>query len=49
MVINRFRQLKEEEKKNRAAKALPAEEAQASASDYDSEDGSDEGDNNKVK
>ncbi|EXC10619.1 Inner membrane protein PPF-1 [Morus notabilis] len=43
----RFRQLKEEEKNKKAAKALPAEEVQASASDYDSEDGSDEEDNNK--
>lgn len=40
--MNRFRQLKEEEKKKKISKALPAEEVQALASEADSDEGSDE-------
>lgn len=39
---DRFRQLKEEEKKKKISKALPAEEIQALASESDSDEGSDE-------
>ncbi|PON58952.1 Membrane insertase [Parasponia andersonii] len=44
---DRFKQLKEEEKKKKLSKALPAEEVQTSAFTYDSEDGSDEENNDK--
>lgn len=43
MAINRFRQLKEEEKKKKLNKALPAEDVQTidSASDSEGESGGD--------
>lgn len=37
MAINRFRQLKEEEKRKKLTKVLPEEEVQSSASDLDEE------------
>lgn len=46
--LNRFRQLKEEEKKKKISKALPAEEIQALASESDSDEGSDEETKDKV-
>lgn len=49
MMINRFRKLREEEKKNKLSKALSNEEVQTLASTSDSEDGSDEETKDKVK
>ena len=48
-VTNRFRQLKEDERKKKLSKALPAEEVQTSGLTYDSDAGSDEENNDKVK
>lgn len=48
LVIYRFRQLKEDEKKNMLSKALPVEEVQPLASASASDDGSDVESNNKV-
>lgn len=48
-MINRFRQLREEENKKKASKALPDDEVQTPASASDSEDGSDQETNDKVK
>lgn len=49
MAINRFRQLKEEEKRKKLSKALPAEEVQTVDSASDSEGESDVGNMEKVK
>lgn len=49
MVINRFRQLKEEEKKKTLSKALPAEDVETLASTSDSDDDSEEETKDKVK
>jgi YidC/Oxa1 family membrane protein insertase len=48
-MINRFRQLKEEESKKKVSKALADDEVQTPASASDSEDGSDQETKDKVK
>lgn len=48
LVIYRFKQLKEEEKKKKVSKALPVEEVQSLASVSASDDGSDTESDNKV-
>lgn len=48
LVIYRFKQLKEEEKKKKVSKALPVEEVQPLASVSASDDGSDTESDNKV-